>query len=332
MPKLKFSLPGDERYNTLLSVVALLQRVGEMHIEDLADHFGLSKKTMRGMLSTLNTTSFMPRNSEEQLPFYVDLDRIDDEDGVVCLEFDNAPQGLPQITKQQSAALLAGLSYLQTIPEFENSEDVDILIGLIGAGQSNLSPIAIVPGHFDSDLAVLKRAILADKRIRCRYVNGKGQESEREIDPLILVSSEDHWYLRGFCLTHNEVRTFRLDHMVDATILDQHRSQEAKDASTSLDESAPIYQAGVGDTEVVVELAPEAYSLAGFYSQLKEPVNVGSENILVSLKVGYLPDLGPMVCRFGGHAKVISPKEARDVVRAYAESALAANLLELESE
>lgn len=325
MPKLKFSLPGDERFNTLLSIVALLQREGEMHIDDLAEHFGLSRQSVRGMLGTLNMTSFMPRNSEEQLPFFVDLERVDEEDGIVSLEFDNAPQGLPRITNQQSVALLAGLHFLQSMPEFEDSEEVDQLIGLLTSDQESFQRIDVEAKRFDADLGVIKNAIRDDLRITCRYVNGKGQESIRQIDPLLLLNSEDQWYLRGFCLTNNEIRTFRLDHMVDAQILEVRRGEAAHLALTEIDQSAPIYTGSASDLEVVVELAPEAYALAGYFTQLKEPAKVGEENVQVTLRVGYLPDLGPMLCRFGANAKVISPKEAREVVRLYAQSALDSN-------
>lgn len=322
MPKLKFSLPGDERYNTLLSIVALLQREGEMHIAELADHFDLSQQIIRSMLGTLNMTSFMPRNSEEQLPFYVDLERIDEEDGVVCLEFNSDPQGLPRITNQQSVALLAGLHFLQSLPEFEDSTEVDELISLLSTDQSKIQSIDVQADHFDSDLRIIRRAILDDRRIECRYVNGKGQESVRQIDPLVLINSEDHWYVRGLCLVNREVRTFRLDHMVDATVLELPRSEEAHKLASMLDETAPIYVPGSSDIEVTLQLAPEAYALAGYFTQLKEPAKVGDENIVVSIKVGYLPDLGPMVCRFGSSARVIAPAEAREVVRNYALKAL----------
>lgn len=322
MPKLKFSLPGDERYNTLMSIVALLQREEEMHIDELAAHFEVSKETMRGMLGTLNTTSFMPRNSEEQLPFFIDLERVDDEDGIVCLELDNGPQGVPNITSSQSVALLSGLRFLKSVPDFEDSEDVDYLIGLLSNEQDSVSDIEIEPTKFDSDLKVLKKAIVTDRRIQCLYVNSKGEQSTRTIDPLLIVNQDEHWYLRGYCLKHEEIRTFRLDHMVDAELLEVSRSEEALAAAKSLDETAPIYNSSPSDTEVELELAPEAYQLASLAGNVREPVKIGEENIRVTIKFGYLPDLGPLICRFGTHAKVIGPKEAREVVRKFASQAL----------
>ena len=331
MPKLKFSLPGDERYNTLMSIVALLQREGEIHIDDLAAHFGVPKPIMRGMLSTLNMTSFMPRNSEERFPFYIDVDRIDEEDGIVSLDYDEGPVGVPRISASQSVALIAGLDYLKSIPEFEGTDEIDELIELLSTDQSVAPKISIDASKFDEDLAVLQKAILTDRRITCTYVNGRGEQSEREIDPLLLVSSEDHWYLRGYCLKNGSIRTFRLDHMVKAGILPVSRSDEAIEAAKSLDETAPIYSPSDNDVEVTLELEPEAYPLAGLGDQIKEPTSA-DETIQITIKLGFLPDLGPLVCRYGTHVRVISPPEAREVVRKYAQQALEANYLNAEAE
>ena len=323
MPKLKFSMPGDHRYNTLMSVVALLQREDEIHINDLAQHFNVQPKMMRAMLSTLNKTSFMPRNSEEQLPYFIDLDRVDDpDDGMVSLSLDEGPQGVPQLTGPQAAAILSGLSYLSSIPEFANSKDIEDLIELLSTNQKNISEVAFQLNDVDADLKVLQRAILTNRRISCVYVNSRGEESVREIDPLLLVSEESLWYLRGYCRKHNEIRTFRLDHMVEATALDVERGDDALKAATELDETAPIYNPSTSDTEVELELGPEAYKLAALSKEVEEPKKGSTEFIRATIKLGYLPDLGPLVTRFGTSAKVIGPKEAREVVRKFAESAL----------
>lgn len=317
MPKLKFSMPGDLRYNTLMSVIALLQRVDEISLEDLANHFKVSTKVMQGMLSTLNVTSFMPRNAEEQIPYFIDY-----EDGMVTLELDEGPQGVPRITGPQVAAILSGLSYLSSIPEFAESAEIEELIALLSHTQESAPEVAFQLNDIDADMKVLQRAILTNHRISCRYVNGRGEESIREIDPLLLVSEENNWYLRGYCLKNLGIRTFRLDHMVDAEILEVPRGDDALEAAKALDETAPIYGPSTSDIEVELELAPEAYKLASLSKVLEEPKKGESEIIRATIKLGYLPDLGPLVARYGASAKVIGPKEARDVVRKFAEAAL----------
>ena len=325
MPKLKFSMPGDLRFNTLMSVVALLQREYEISLEDLANHFNVKPAVMRSMLSTLNVSSFVPRNAEEQLPYFIDLDRVDEGDGMVSLIQDQGPQGLPPLTGPQVAAILSGLSYLSTIPEFSDSEEIEELINLLSRGESSGSEVTFQLNEVDADLRVLQSAILNNRRITCRYVNGKGEESVREIDPLLLVSEENSWFLRGYCLKNLEIRTFRLDRMVDASLLDVERGEAAMSAAKALDETAPIYNPSTNDVEVELELAPEAYKLASLSMEVPEPKKGKSEIIRAKIRLGYLPDLGPLVTRYGASAKVIGPKEAREVVRKFAESALSSH-------
>ena len=329
MPKLKFSMPGDLRYNTLMSIVALLQRVEEIHLDELAEHFKVPSKTMRGMLATLNKTSFMPRNAEEQLPYFIDLDRVDDpDDRMVVLSLDEGPQGVPQITGPQAAAILSGLSYLSSIPEFAESDDIAELMDLLSSNQANASEVTFELNEIDADFKILQKAILTNHRVSCTYVNSRGEESTREIDPLLLVSEENIWYLRGYCLKHNSIRTFRLDHMVDAEILAEVRGAESLAAAAELDETAPIYNPSTTDIEVELELSPEAYKLAALSMELEEPKKGSNENVRATIKLGFLPDLGPMITRYGTHARVIGPPAAREVVRKFAEAALASHTLE----
>jgi hypothetical protein len=43
--------------------------------------------------------------------------------------------------------------------------------------------------------------------------------------------------------------------------------------------------------------------------------------------VGHLPNLGKLVSRYGGAAKVIAPAEAREIVKNYALAALGENIV-----
>jgi proteasome accessory factor C len=325
MPSLKYSLPGDQRFNTLMSIVALLQKHGELSLEELSNRFDVKPKTMRGMLSTLNTASFMPRNAEEQLPYFIDLDRVDEE-GVVCLELDEGPQGVPRITRPQAVALLAGLAYLRSLPAVSDPAEIDELIDLLANEQSQALEISLEPKVADADLAVLINAIKNDHRIKCQYVNSKGESSLREIDPIVVVSQENQWFLRGFCLRNQEIRTFRLDRMVEATELPDERGKEAKTADSTPEEVSAIYAPAPGDYEVVLDLQPEARQLASMAVDVTE-IGEADESILrVKLNLGYLPDLGPLVTRFGSHVRVVSPIEAQKVVRDFAKKTLEANL------
>lgn len=66
-----------------------------------------------------------------------------------------------------------------------------------------------------SALAVVAAAIRARQRIRHDYVDSRGKESERLIEPVRLVHTGRRWYLVAFDLDRDDWRTFRLDRVTN---------------------------------------------------------------------------------------------------------------------
>jgi predicted DNA-binding transcriptional regulator YafY len=56
-------------------------------------------------------------------------------------------------------------------------------------------------------------AIRNCQRIRFQYESHAKAVSEREVEPYAVLHSDDRWYLVGFCLARQELRTFRLDRL-----------------------------------------------------------------------------------------------------------------------
>jgi proteasome accessory factor C len=82
------------------------------------------------------------------------------------------------------------------------------------------------------------------------------------------------------------------------------------------------YVAELTDTTVTIEVSPEAYRLISDFQAVSEPKDLGSGTIRTEIKVGHLPNLGRLIAKYGGAARVIAPQEARDIVRNYALAAL----------
>ncbi|HCN73923.1 helix-turn-helix transcriptional regulator [Pseudolactococcus plantarum] len=56
----------------------------------------------------------------------------------------------------------------------------------------------------------LKTAILRRHMIRFLYYNAKGEYCDRQVEPLQLVFKSMSWYLKGYCLSKNDIRFFKL--------------------------------------------------------------------------------------------------------------------------
>jgi proteasome accessory factor C len=95
-------------------------------------------------------------------------------------------------------------------------------------------------------------------------------------------------------------------------------SQEAQEAEL-VDE---IYTAAETDIVVTLEVDPEAYSLIFDFKPVEEPEAVTKSVKRFKIKVGDVRNLGRVIARFGGAARVISPEIARQSVRDFALNAL----------
>jgi proteasome accessory factor C len=102
--------------------------------------------------------------------------------------------------------------------------------------------------------------------------------------------------------------------MRNAKATDIPISAEAKAAELS-DE---IYSPAETDTVVTLEVDPEAYSLIFDFKPVEEPESISEYTRRFKIKVGDVRNLGRIIARFGGAARVIAPESARAAVREFA--------------
>ena len=63
----------------------------------------------------------------------------------------------------------------------------------------------------------LSLAIQQEQRVLLKHQNRKGVETERELDPYGLVYRAGYWYLVGYCYLRQDLRTFRLDRLLQVS-------------------------------------------------------------------------------------------------------------------
>ena len=317
MPKLR-GFNGEDRYNFLLALVGYLGHRGEVSLDEVSSHFDLEADYIVKALKSLNEATAQVGGFEEW-PFYVDIDLL--EEGIVALTTAEVIDDVPRLSTRQAAAISAGLGYLASIPEFAGNNDIQDLMRKISAGSSRgaAEVISVAPGSIEAGADTLRQAILSNRAISCEYINRKQEKTVREIEPLRIDLENGVWYLRGYCPINQGVRNFLIEHMRAIQILEREISDVASKVGEIEDAT---YVAAVTDTTVTVEVTPEAYRLITEFQAVNEPKDVGSGTIRAEIKVGHLPNLGRLIAKYGGAARVISPAEARDVVRNYALSVL----------
>ena len=76
------------------------------------------------------------------------------------------------------------------------------------------------------------------------------------------------------------------------------------------------------DTLVTLEVEPEAFSLMVDFRPVEEPETVSQYVKRFKILVGDVRNLGRIVARFGGAARVISPNSAKEAIREFALKAI----------
>lgn len=309
---------SQERFNFITSLIAYVIHNDYSTIKEVADHFEVTEEFVRDAISTMvNTASLRPEMEET----YYMYDEDELEEGVIHLIQTDGFVEVPKLSGRQASAIAVGLNYLNSLPNFTNTAEIEELLNLLGKGSASdaVQIIDFKPGTIDADAAVIRQAMINGNRISCEYINQRGERSTREIDPIRLDPNGEIWFLKGYCLKNKEIRNFRLDHMRAAIELDVSISAEARELGIEIEEE---YVASETDVEVVIEVQPEAYGLLTDFGAEIEVSDAKTGKTRATIKVGYLPTLGRVINQYGGAARVLAPESARKAVRNYALTAL----------
>lgn len=318
MPKLN-NFNGEDRYNFMLALVGFLQHRGPVPLSEAAAHFEIDPAYLRKVVTSINDARAEIRGFEEWF-FLIDVEELE-EHGMLSLIDNLVVDDVPKLSNRQASAIAAGLNYLATLPAFKSDPDLLELQKILSTNTiRGINPLVeLRPGSAEAGAELVRKAILNETQISCEYINQKDERTVRTLEPLRLDPRADGWYLRAYCPIHKEVRNFKLDRMRRIEVLDETRSEEARNVSEIED---AVYIASASDTRVTVEVEPEAYRLISEFKSISEPSSVENGRIRAEIKVGHLPNIGRLVARYGGAARVISPDQARAHVKNYALAAL----------
>jgi predicted DNA-binding transcriptional regulator YafY len=172
---------------------------------------------------------------------------------------------------------------------------------------------AVEPAHFRT----LSTAVLSRRRLHLRHLKRQtGEITERDVSPQRLVHYRDNWYLDAWCHRKQALRTFAVDAIENATVLEQ-KATEIKDETLDrhLTSGYGIF-AGANVHEAVLLFNP---TRARWVSrEVWHPKQDGK----LQLDGGYLlkfpysrePELVMDILKYGADVEVLSPDSLREAV------------------
>lgn len=312
---------AQDKLAFLLALVPYLLDRDRVSVAEAAAHFQVSDEQVREAVRLIAVSGVPGDTSQYQHGDLFDIAWDDFEDGdEIQITHRVALDDSPRFSAREAAALIAGLQYLQAVPETLDSSVHSSLMAKLARGASEEpSQVAVAKSAASDSLVTIRSAVEAGLQIEFDYVSSRGDRERRVVDPLRIDSNNDDWYLRGWCHTRQGIRTFRLDRMADlrvTTIPNLYRPGDLALSDNLFD--------GSGETlGVVLEVHPAAVSLLGEYLAEGEPQVQKGALVQTTVRVAHVHGLKRLIASLPGVVRVIDPPEARLAVHDWAAEALA---------
>jgi proteasome accessory factor C len=213
---------ADERLVRLLGMVAYLDSAGGVTVDDLAERFGVRAQQILEDVDALwvsGTPGYWPDD-------LIDFDAGSLERGVVRLTEARGMTRPLRLGTREAVALVAALRALRAAVGTSGDaarEVVDSALAKLTDATGEAAAAVDVELAVEGDPAVaatVRDAVRRRRRLRIRYVTAADVPSVREVDPLRLVTQDEHSYVLAWCYSAHDQRTFRLDRILDAQLLD----------------------------------------------------------------------------------------------------------------
>jgi proteasome accessory factor C len=309
------------RLSRLLTMVPwLLNRPG-VEVEEVAREFTVTPEQVEADLALLFLCG-TPGG------YHGDLIEAEWESGRVFLANADTIKRPLRLGVDEALALIVGLRALAAVPGIGERDAVvralaklEAATGSASAGTSRIQ-VLIDEGTGEEALALAQQALAARRRVHLRYlVASRDESTERDVDPMRVISFDAHWYLEGWCHRAEDVRLFRLDRIESLTILDEDGTPPPKAQPRDLD--AGVFTPRADDLLVRLALGPGATWVSDYYpTESVEPTDDGGA--VITVRTADTAWLRRLMWRLGSQATVLEPAELALEVRQGARAALEA--------
>ena len=210
-------LGDDMQINRLFEIIYLLLEKKSITAKDLAENFQVSTRTIYRDIDVLSSAG---------IPVYMSKGK---GGGISLLP--NFVLNKTVLTEKEKGNILASLKAVNLVSLDDRDSALEKLSSLFGDNEYNWMEIDFSswsnPKEEKRIFNNIKTAILGKRVVTFNYSSGKGEKTEREIEPLKLCYKGDSWYLYGYCYLREEYRFFKLRRIKNLNILEKEFSRKA---------------------------------------------------------------------------------------------------------
>jgi proteasome accessory factor C len=228
-----------------------------------------------------------------------------EEDGVVHIRDADFMTRPLRISAREGVALIVALRTLRASASGSELTVIDSALAKLehAVGEAAKVPVDIHLEPIDPGIqATVREALEKAQRLEIDYAGANRDErSTRQVDPLRAFSSNGLQYLEAWCLREQDVRIFRLDRMLGASLTGE--PAETREAEPR-DLGADFVDRGVGPYGIF-DLEPRAHWMVEYYHAAE------TETRGETIRAKIVGADGDWLVRFGlryaGIARVVEP-------------------------
>jgi len=295
----------------VLELMALASRPGGIGIDDAANRLELSRERL------LDDLRLVVVREDYHPPGWTQDIRI--EVGGETVEVSSAGRfdRPPGLNRREALALALALrTAAHNEPAGEREEMFDLAVRLdnelasVSAG--DLWPsIRMEDGNDEEGLRGVLEAAIADRaRCRIRYLRpGDAEPEERSIDPYRLVFANGHWFVIGYCHRRDNVRVFRLDRVLEASV-----TGASFEPPEDLDLDGYTGGGRVFASNQTVAARVRYSTRVAPWIREHGPVREARGGVLVDFEVADPSWIVRHVLQYGSDAELLEPEDLRELV------------------
>jgi proteasome accessory factor C len=314
-------MTAADRLTRLFALVPYLQKNQGIPAKEVAAEFGVSVREILKDISTLWVTGIGDLPGE-LIDF--DYDALEDEGLIFIKDAEFLPRPL-RLSRNEGIALTIGLRTLRGTAGAAEYAVIDSALAKLeeAVGDASQAPVDVHVEQIDAAILSAVRQALADaQRLDIDYTTqSRDERAHRLVDPLRLFTSEGHQYLEAWCLREQDVRIFRLDRILEASLTGQPaeiREAEPRDLAADLFAS-PDAPYGVFALDRGAHWMIEYYHATDVV-----PSSDGTDLVRAKIVGADWAWLVRFALRHAGAVRVVEPEQLAKDVAAAARAALSA--------
>lgn len=287
------------KIDRLLGIIVLLIYRKKIKAAELSRYFEVSERTIYRDIDSLNRAGIPIVSLPGQEGGYELMDRF---------KLDKKYLTLDELLSIQWA--------LKSIEKATGFEDINELISKINQlidsvpiQDKNIQLQISHTNYSTQHIQTIYKSIQNCRVIKIRYVDHKGNETERDIESMGIFLKDTHWYTWAYCLLRNELRVFKLTRIMEIDNTNRFFTRRPYTIEDLYEKEDEKLESSIRPFTVCLQFSQEMRAQVLDNFQENEIVNNPDGTIIVEKNYYTIDQAITQIINFRNKVRIIYPKE-----------------------